>query len=141
MAGMTGKHHSEETRKRIQATMMGIAYPITEIERRRKEKYLQLRLEAMKIVGKGAVRCVCCGCDDARLLEINHKNGGGSKESGGRTNKQARFMTSIRKGLRSVDDLDLRCRVCNALHYAETKYGRLAYKIEWVTSILASQSQ
>ena len=32
------------------------------------------------VVGHTNVKCSYCGCNDIRLLEINHKNGGGGKE-------------------------------------------------------------
>ena len=41
---------------------------------------------------------------------------------------QARCITN---GTRKVDDLELRCYVCNALHYLELKHGRLPMSIKW----------
>jgi protein-arginine kinase activator protein McsA len=72
--------------------------------------------------------CENCNCDDVRLLEVNHKNGGGSQElKGGKdTNK---FMWDIYMGRRKTEDLNLLCRVCNALHYLELKYGKTKHTI------------
>jgi len=74
--------------------------------------------------------CSNCGCDDTRLLEINHIKGGGNKElqNGKRTNI---FMWDIYMGRRKTDDLNLLCRVCNSLHYLEMKFGKLPMKILW----------
>lgn len=74
--------------------------------------------------------CNNCGCDDVRLLEINHIVGGGNKElqNGKRTNV---FMWDIYMGRRETMDLNLLCRACNALHYLELKYGKLPMKILW----------
>jgi len=79
------------------------------------------------LVGRGKLECVRCGCDRPELLEINHKNGGGKKEfeSIGRY----RFYQNIRQLRRNLDDLELTCRVCNALHYLELQNGKLPYSI------------
>jgi len=94
----------------------------TEAERR-------YRRRALLLVGRGVVACVGCGCDDARLLEINHKNGGGGKEHASLNGRG--FHRQIAQMKRSVDDLDLRCRPCNAVHFLESKYGPLPFKVTW----------
>ena len=72
--------------------------------------------------------CANCGCDDLRLLEINHIKGGGNKElkKGKNTNV---FMWNIYMGRRKTNDLNLLCRVCNALHYLELKYGKTGHRV------------
>lgn len=72
--------------------------------------------------------CVNCGCDDNRLLEVNHIHGGGGKElrRGKHTNV---FMWDIYMGRRKTDDLNLLCRVCNALDYLKRKYKVTNYKV------------
>jgi hypothetical protein len=81
-------------------------------------------------VGKGAVKCVNCGCDKTEFLEINHKYGGGAKEyKHGNNNKS--FYSKILSGERSIDDLELLCKPCNGLHYLELKYGKQPYTIIW----------
>lgn len=87
--------------------------------------YLNRRKKVLEIVGKGKVLCINCGCDDIRLLEINHVNGSSYKLREFGTN----FAADIFHGKRKIDDLELRCRVCNALHSHESKYGKLPYKI------------
>ena len=66
--------------------------------------------------------CVRCGCDDERFLEINHKNGGGNKERK-ETMQTGGLKFSIINGNRSVEDLEILCKPCNAIHALELKYG------------------
>jgi len=68
------------------------------------------------------------GCDRSELLEINHKEGGGGKELRGTGHK---FYREIAKLRRAVDDLELLCRPCNAIHYLELKYGPLPFRVVW----------
>ena len=85
---------------------------------------------AMQVIGHGKTECVRCGCDDKRLLEINHKNGGGGKEmEAGKKSHQ--FYRNIARLKRGTDDLELLCRVCNAHHYLETRYGELPFLVVW----------
>lgn len=86
------------------------------------------RRQAMQLVGRGLVACVRCGCDRSELLEINHKEGGGGKELRGTGHK---FYREIAKLRRAVDDLELLCRPCNAIHYLELKYGPLPFRVVW----------
>ncbi len=83
---------------------------------------------ALKVIGGGKIECVRCGCNDQRLIEINHKNGGGGKELKGKSHK---FYIDIARLRRKTDDLELLCRVCNAVHFLETKYGVLPFLVVW----------
>ena len=92
---------------------------------------IRLKKSVFALISKSTEpHCVRCGCDDLRLLEINHKNGGGGKEY-----KQGKNAMAIYRDIamlrRSTDDLELLCRVCNALHYLESKYGRLPMVVLW----------
>ena len=98
----------------------------TEIKEQRK-KY---RLNILNIVSNNNLYCVRCGCNDVRLLEINHKNGGGVKELKN-GEKVHQFYQSILKGERKTDDLELLCKVCNSWHALELKYGELPYDISF----------
>ena len=93
----------------------------------------RLRLKALeKIAGTIGISCVNCGCDDVRTLEINHRNGGGRKEEFRLRNKATTaFYKQIITGDRKVDDLEITCRVCNAFHYLQFKYGPLPFTITW----------
>lgn len=86
------------------------------------------RLRAVMLVGRGEVRCVRCACDRRELLEINHKNGGGGKELRATKGKFYRAIATLK---RSVDDLELLCRPCNAVHALELKYGPLPFTVVW----------
>jgi hypothetical protein len=74
--------------------------------------------------------CVSCGCNDLRLLEVNHKNGGGGKEYH-RLKNNMNFYRDISMLRRKIDDLELLCKVCNAKHYLELKYGKLPIEVKW----------
>lgn len=102
------------------------------LESGQRSRLLRRRRLCFKISGSNEPRCVRCGCDDMRLLEINHKNGGGNTEmQKGKNSNQ--FYAAILKGERPVDDLELLCKPCNAIHYLETKYGPLPLHVVWKT--------
>lgn len=86
------------------------------------------RRRAVLLVGRGVVACVRCGCDVPVLLEINHKNGCGGQEH---REMGQRFYTSIAKMTRTIDDLELLCKPCNAVHALEMKHGPLPFKVVW----------
>ena len=77
-----------------------------------RELYKQLRNKAITKLGG---KCVNCGCDNYDALEFNHINGGGSKE---RTSTKGYrvFLYSIINNTRPINDIELTCKVCNALH-------------------------
>lgn len=91
---------------------------------------LRFRKTILNILSKNNPICVSCGCDKQELLEINHKNGGGTKEVQ-RGKKGVKFYWDIYMGRRKTDDLEILCRVCNAKHYLELKYGKLPYRITY----------
>lgn len=84
------------------------------------------RMTVLNIISGGEPHCVRCGCDDVRLLEINHKEGGGNQEY---NNGIRLFYRNIRDGKRKTDDLELLCKICNAHHALELRFGELPYKI------------
>lgn len=86
------------------------------------------RRRALLVVGRGSVSCVRCGCDRPDLIEINHKNGGGGKELRGLGNKWHRQIAKLE---RPVDDLELLCKPCNAVHALELKHGPLPFRVVW----------
>jgi ribosomal protein L37E len=98
-------------------------------ERYKKNYLIRKKRLFFKISGSINPVCVRCGCDDIRLLEVNHKNGGGGKEL---ADKSSTCMHhDIISGRRPVDDLEPLCRACNAIHYLELKYGPLPMKVIW----------
>lgn len=76
-----------------------------------KEYRVKLRLKAINKLGG---KCVNCGCDDIRALEFNHINGGGGKEYK-INHEQIKIYLDVIHERRN--DLELTCRVCNAVHY------------------------
>lgn len=87
----------------------------------------RIRKKLLTYIGRGQIKCIHCGCDKQELLEINHINGGGTKENA----HPAKFYYGILRGERRIEDLELRCKICNALHYLEMQYGRTEYMIRW----------
>jgi len=101
-----------------------------------KERRKKIKLQAFEILG--GAKCANCGCDTFAFLEINHKNGGGNKESQKRFGKKLglglQICTDIVNG--KVDDItkyEVLCRVCNALHYLHLKEPEQArrFDIKW----------
>ena len=62
-----------------------------------------------------------CGCDDSRVLEINHRSGGGRRES--HNLRGYDFLHAIATGRRRTHDLEVRCKLCNVLYYLELRFG------------------
>lgn len=99
------------------------------LSKRNLKKYRQeRRLKVFDLLG-GPV-CVNCGCDDVRALEINHKKGGGCKDYKDYKSAGTRLIDSIFFGHRNLEDFEVTCRVCNALHYMKLK-GLTGWKVSW----------
>ena len=78
----------------------------------------------------GGPHCAVCGCDEIKFLEINHINGGGAKEYRARN----RGLTDIvLAGTRHTEDLNVLCRVCNALDFLRRKHPDAVsrFEIRW----------
>jgi predicted nucleic-acid-binding Zn-ribbon protein len=60
-------------------------------------------------------KCVKCGCTDLDALEINHIDGGGSKDKYAK-GRRKQYYLDILSGRRKSDDLNIMCKVCNAWH-------------------------
>lgn len=121
------KKYPEKAKQRLEGMKV---YEAKYKKERGKKTRERVRAVVLNVVSKNNPVCVNCGCDDKRFLEVNHINGGGGKEleRGKRTNE---FAWSIYMGRRKTDDLNILCRVCNALHYLELKYGKTKYKITY----------
>lgn len=105
-----------------------------EYQTKHREDYKKYRQERklkvlQKISGLTKPICVGCGCDDLRLLEINHINGGGRRER--RTISYPLLLAHILNGTRKTKDLNVRCRGCNAIHYMKMKYGDIPMRVVW----------
>jgi hypothetical protein len=85
------------------------------------------RHQALTIVsGLEKPICTNCGCSIIDILEIDHKLGTGGGLRKGDHRLGPSFYVSIVKGRRNTSDLQVLCRVCNILHYVETKWPLLA---------------
>lgn len=94
----------------------------------RKATYDTRRAKALEILGGAA--CVYCGCNIVSFLEINHKNGQGCQEW---KKLGANIVDRLLNGTRSADGLEVACRVCNNLHYLQSKdpIAASGFKITW----------
>ena len=77
----------------------------------------------------GGARCANCGCDDERLLEVNHIAGGGNQEYKRRHHNMV--MNDLLLGRRPSSDFNILCRLCNALDYLIRKYGPVSFSVHW----------
>lgn len=97
----------------------------------RKKLYNNRKVRAMELLG--GAKCTRCGCNEIEFLEFNHKNGGGCKDIRGQE-KYRSMVDRILMGKRETDDLEVLCRVCNALDYLErkNKEGAKHFQIKWM---------
>ncbi len=95
-----------------------------------KEQELESRwAERQKVLELLGGECIKCGITDIRLLQINHKNGGGFAER--RKFGYWKVIRDILKGGRDTSDIDLRCANCNILYEYECgrRYNRPDFEI------------
>ncbi len=107
-------------------------YDIEEERRKWREQHRKVGEKAMDCLG-GQI-CVNCGCDDFLLLEINHINGGRRTASKTRSNRQ--LYRNISAGRVNLEEYNVLCRVCNALHYVEEILGIKGHQVLWRDSII-----
>lgn len=69
----------------------------------------------------GELKCAKCGIADRKVLQINHKNGGGKKDIRSYKNEYA-FYRAILDGIRPIGDLELLCANCNIIYEYERGY-------------------
>lgn len=72
-------------------------------------------------VSNGNLICSRCGCNNVRILEINHINGDGNKER--KNQPHDKLYKDILSGKRTIKDLNLLCRLCNQAHFVKLRYG------------------
>jgi len=93
-------------------------------------EYHKNRLEIFqKLSRKEVPECKYCGCDVYKALELNHKNGGGSKDK--RKHASFTIINQIANGTRDINDYEVACRVCNAEQYSEKKWG-LQWEVKFI---------
>lgn len=115
------KDPERKKRRTISATISTKKYRLKNKEKcseYSRKRHLERKIIALKKISNGKAVCVSCGCDFVDVLEINHINGGGCKE-------HKKIKRSLRdviiNGKRNTHDLNVKCRVCNALDYVERK--------------------
>ena len=95
------------------------------------EYYEEIRLEVLAMIDP-ARKCARCGCDNTKFLEINHIKGGGNQEHKKRGKNVTRNMILlIHLKKRGIEDLNILCKICNALDYLERKYGHTRLRVIW----------
>ncbi len=82
------------------------------IKESRTKIYINRKRRSFEMLG-GAFCCEC-GCDELSFLEINHIGGGGAKEW---KSRRAALHDDLLSGKRSVEGLNVLCRVCNAIEF------------------------
>ncbi|MCH7647461.1 MAG: hypothetical protein IIA83_02485 [Thaumarchaeota archaeon] len=96
--------------------------------------YAKIRLETLAKVDP-ALKCVMCGCDDTRFLEVNHIIGRGTKERKAyrneKHNESHNMILLIHNGKRGLEDLNLLCRACNSIDHLERVYGHSGLRVVW----------
>ena len=91
--------------------------------------YNSLRKRVLDLMGG---KCIYCGCDEYKALEINHINGGGYQERMLRGSRSKQFYLDIVAGRRQLKDLELTCGVCNTRHkFTELKKIKGTWEIKW----------
>ena len=86
---------------------------------RTKKAHHKMRLNVLQYLG---MKCVVCGITDWRVLQVNHKNGGGMIDV--RTNGAYKIFSEILSGKRPKEDYDVRCANHNILfEYERGRYN------------------
>ena len=84
-----------------------------------KKYYTKLKMSVFDILG---FKCIKCGFNDIRALQIDHINGGGAKELKSFTrNKYASILTNISNGSNQYQIL---CANCNWIKRSENNENR-----------------
>lgn len=93
-----------------------------------KAEYERLRRNMRRLFGS---KCAYCGCDDPRILELNHVNGKGAEDR--RKRSMHHIIRDILNGKRNRNDFELTCSLCNILHYIRRRFPELAnqFKVTW----------
>lgn len=83
------------------------------------DKRIELALKVIDVYSNGKNCCEWCGCDDVRVLEVDHINNDGYTErlNGKLPSGTTKFYRKILKERR--DDLRILCRNCNWLNYLQ----------------------
>ena len=83
-----------------------------------KKKMRRIRLEVMGILGRRI--CVKCGVTDVRALQVDHKDGGGTKELKAKGN-HSMYYRYLREPEEARKNLQVLCANCNQIKREENK--------------------
>ena len=103
-------------------------------EDRRKWRIQHRRVREAAMDKLGGRTCSNCGCDQFKILEINHILGGGRKALKETQNRQ--LYRSIVNDKVNLNEYNVLCRVCNALHYVEIVLGIKGHQVAWRGSLI-----
>lgn len=119
-------------RKWRQRRKEGQQFDPEEDRRKWREQHKRVRESAMEKLG-GKI-CSNCGCDQFSILEINHIFGGGRKALKETQNRQ--FYRAIVNDKVDLNEYNVLCRVCNALHYVNDVLGVKGHQVLWRGSLI-----
>jgi len=83
-----------------------------------RERFEKLRLKTLMFLSKGTPKCENCGCEDIRILEINHRI-----PCLGKRLQSWQLFPLILKGALPRKDFNVLCRPCNIVHFLSWKYN------------------
>lgn len=108
------KEYNEKLRQRAKITGERWYAKSDEVYARRiqrtKEHQWEVKLAIIELFGG---KCLRCGNDDPRVLQLNHISGNGRQE------RKSNFYRRILRGERLTDDLELLCANCNLVYEYE----------------------
>lgn len=96
------------------------------------------------VLEKIGLKCRRCGETDLRVLQINHKNGGGSndfKQPHGRGRISVQLYCAILNGTRLTDDLETLCANCNIIYEYERGYRTITLGFNEIKQFLIENPQ
>lgn len=89
------------------------------------------RVQRANLIALLGGKCANCGCEDSRILQLNHIGGEGGKDRQ-RYSNELRLYAAILSGKRSREDFNILCSNCNAIYEYEMgrrKVGTRYYKL------------
>ena len=107
-------------------------YDPDEERRKWREQHQRVRERAMERLG--GKKCSNCGCDSFSVLEINHIYGGGRQAL--KTTQNRQLYRAIMNDKVDLNEYNVLCRVCNALHYVQNVLGVSGHQVVWRDSII-----
>lgn len=130
--GRLGKLHSEESKNKMR--IAGIARAKFTKEEREDHRRMHSR-STQRNARNAAVealggKCVRCGFDDSRALQIDHINGGGTKERRNGDVKGNFHKHVLQSFLKNENKYQLLCANCNWIKRSELHENRGYVKIE-----------